>query len=73
MMLALGYYYGMEEIKIVERWQKRYGNKILFGKNIQDKVIVFVSYLVVNKIKKNIKKSISPLIGIVVKLIYFKK
>ena len=56
MMLTLGYYRGIEEIKIVVRWQKRYGDKILFSSDIQDKVIVFVSYLVVNKTKKKYEK-----------------
>jgi len=46
----------------------------MFGNNIQNKMIVFVSYLVkVNKIKYNKKKFILPLICIIVRLIYFKK
>ena len=48
--------------------------KIMFSNDIQHKIIIFVSYLImVNKTKYNMKKSILLLICIIIKFKYFIK
>jgi hypothetical protein len=48
--------------------------KIIISNDIQDKIIIFVSCLViVNKTKYNKKKYILPLIYIIIKFKYFRK